>query len=261
MPGAAYAPHWEYDSGNARASCYDAAGNELLRIDSPNRKLAPYAKLDFSDIDVQAANTDGGVIKGGTSAAPITEDTPNLKFMSWYFDNGAGSGESVAEYVRLYVTGAAAGGIAGRFFTSVSDVTAATVRGGHISLSFGTSGKASGLAAALETTLHMPSGGGMAGTNCSLKVAINSDGASADPAGATEIAFLRVEAQGTQGGIDDLEDDGYLVSFQGFAPDADAAHIMSSVSLAELPAGTIGLRIKVGASVYYIPAVAQAQWN
>ncbi len=218
-------------------------------------------RIDLSGATIAAGNTDGGVIKAGTSSAPVTEDTANMKFVSLYFDDGATSGEAVGIYDRLYVTGAGGEGIALRAFGSVTDVAAGNARGAHISLSFGASGTVTGLGAALETTLHMPSGGGMAGTNTSLKVAINSDGTNADPAGATEISFVRIEAQGTQGGIDDLEDDGYFFSFQGFTADADASHMLSSTSLAELPTGTVGLRCKVGSTIYYLPLVAQTQWN
>lgn len=232
-----------------------------MATDNGSGGMALTGRLDLSGVAVDAANTDGGVIKAGTSAAPVTEDTANMKFVSLYFDDGATSGSAEGIYVRLYDTGAGKTSQALRAFTSVTDVTAGNARGSHISLSFGTSGKVSGLAAALETTLHMPSGGGMGGTNCSLKVAINADGAGSDPAGATEISFVRIEAQGTQAGIDDLEDDGYFFSFQGFTADNDATHMLSSVSLAELPAGTVGLRCKVGSSIYYLPLVAQAQWN
>lgn len=200
-------------------------------------------------------------IQYGSSTGRIDLATVGVTHWDNRWQYSQTSGTAYGFYNRLYVTGAGGGGDAGRFFTTVEDVAGSTARGAHISLSFGTGGSITGLGAALETTLHMPSGGGMAGTNTSLKVAINADGAGSDPAGATEISFVRVEAQGTQGGIDDLEDDGYFFSFQGFTPDADAAHMVSSVSLAELPPSTVGLRVKLGASVYYIPLVAQAQWN
>lgn len=38
MPGAAYAPHLEY-AGDGTATWYDAAGNIIFTIDSPNRKV------------------------------------------------------------------------------------------------------------------------------------------------------------------------------------------------------------------------------
>ena len=196
----------------------------------------------------------------GTSTDRNKIDTAGTNFFQQYAECAATSGDARGIYNRLYITGAGGGGESLRAFTTVENVAGATARGAHISLSFGASGSITGLGAALETTLHMPSGGGMAGTNCSLKVAINADGADADPAGATEISFIRIEAQGTQAGIDDLEDDGYFFSIQGFTADNDASHMLSSVSLAELPTN-VGIRVKIGASIYYIPCVAQAGWN
>jgi hypothetical protein len=51
------------------------------------------------------------------------------------------------------------------------------------------------------------------------------------------------------------------MSLQGWTAANGTAHAVSDTSLAELPAGSIGLRIKVGSSIYYIPAVAAAEWN
>jgi hypothetical protein len=223
--------------------------------------FTPTGRVDLSSVNPDASHTDGGVIKAGTSGAPVTEDTANFKFVSMYFDCGATSGDAQGLYNRLYITGAGGGGDALRAFGTVLDVAGATARGAHISLSYGASGTTTGMGAALETTLHMPSGGGMAGTNYSIKAAINADAAGSDPAGATTIAFMGFVAQGTQAGIDDLEDDAVLFDFQGFTADADATHLYSSTSLAELPTGTIGFRCKVGSALFYLPLVAQAQWN
>jgi hypothetical protein len=42
---------------------------------------------------------------------------------------------------------------------------------------------------------------------------------------------------------------------------ADTAKMISSVSLAELPAGTVGIAALVNGTRYYIPAVAATAWN
>ncbi|MCH7792139.1 MAG: hypothetical protein IID31_07665, partial [Planctomycetes bacterium] len=61
----------------------------------------------------------------------------------------------------------------------------------------------------------------MAGRVSSIKAAINADGASSDPAGGT-ISVFNVVAQGTQDGLDDLDDDCALFDFQGWAVDTAA---------------------------------------
>lgn len=58
-------------------------------------------RLDLSSVTIAAANTDGGVIKAGTSSARVTEDTAGMKFASFYWDCGATSGDDpVSDPVR-----------------------------------------------------------------------------------------------------------------------------------------------------------------
>lgn len=196
-----------YGATNGSYAMWDQSANALL--------LAGDARVDLSSCTLAAANTDGGVIKCGTSGAPVTEDTANMKFMSFYFDDGALSGEAVGQYLRLYVTGAGGEGIGGRFYTSVTDVAAGNARGAHISLSFGATGSVTGLGTALETTLHIPSGGGLAGTVSSMKAAINSDGAASDPVGA-RLSVFNVVSQGDATGMADVDTDAALFDFQGW---------------------------------------------
>ena len=66
----------------------------------------------------------------------------------------------------------------------------------------------------------------MSGTLAPLKAAINADGAAADPAGAT-VSFIQIAAQGTQGGIDDVDDDAYLFHFSGLT--AGAGHTIGAL--------------------------------
>lgn len=174
--------------------------------------FAGATRLDFSSANIASANTDGGIIRGGTSGAPITEDTANMKFISFYFDDGATSGEAVGIYDRLYVTGAAGEGIAMRAFCSVTDVAAGNARGAHLSLSFGTSGSVTGLGTAVEATLHIPSAGGLAGTVSAIKAAINSDGANSDPVGAV-LSLIHASNQGNATGAQDVDTDCFAINF------------------------------------------------
>jgi hypothetical protein len=216
--------------------------------------------LDFSSVDVAAANTDGGVMKAGTSSAPVTEDTANLKFISFYWKNGATSGDAQGLYNRLYVSGAGGGGDALRSFCTVSDVAAATVRGAHISLSFATSGSCTGLGTCLETTLHIPSGGGLAGTVSSIKAAVHSDDTGSDPVGSF-LSVFNVVSQGNATGMADVDTDCHLFDIDGFTAASGTTNMVSSTSLAELPGSSIGLRIHFDGNTYYIPAVIAAEWN
>ena len=219
-----------------------AVATTSLVLDSSGR-------LNLSDVTILAANTDGGVIKAGSSSAYVIKDTANMKFLSFYFDNGATSGDSRGMYLRLNITGIGGGGEALRAFGQVVDVAANTVRGAHISLSFGASGSVTGLGTALEATLHMPSGGGMAGTVSAIKAAINADAAGSDPAGAS-ISVFNVVAQGTQAGIDDLDDDCVLFNFQGWAVDTAAMLYDSTGTDPTNSDGSIRIRLPSGALAY-----------
>jgi hypothetical protein len=159
--------------------------------------------------------TAGSVMQAGTSATPLVDDTADAKFLSFYFDNGATSGDSRGIYLRQYITGAGGGGDAARFYQTVSNVAAATVRGAHISLDWGTTGSCTGLGAALETTLHIRSTAGMAGTIYSIKAAIHSDAATSDPVGAS-IAVFGVVNQGDSTGMVDVDTDACLFDFVGW---------------------------------------------
>lgn len=222
-------------------------------------KVNAGGRINLSANVLKSGNTDGGLLKAGTSASPVSCGTvASMKFDSRYVKSLAVSGEAVALYNRLYVAGAGGEGIALRSFCTVSDVAATNARGAHISLSFGSSGTVSGLGAALEATLHIPNDGSQAGTLCAIKAAIHSDGSSSDPAGA-QVSFFRVDNQGDATGAADVDTDAYLFDLQGFTPGAGS--MVDSTSLAELPANSIALKIRVGASVYYLPAVIAAQLN
>lgn len=200
-------------------------------------------RVDLSSVDVQSGDTDGGVIKAGTSSAPVTEDTANMKFLSFYFDDGATSGEAVGLYDRLYVTGAGAEGIAMRAFCSVVDVAAVNARGTHSSLSFGATGRVSGLGAALEATLHLGTGAGATGTLTAVNAAIDSPDAASDPAGATSLSVIRAANQGSA--KDDVDDDAVFIDFAGWTLGAghmiqtDTGNVDTLIKI-RLPDGSLG---------------------
>lgn len=88
---------------------------------------------------------DGLILGSGTSAAPKTSSTASKKFMSFYFQNSATSGESYGFYLKLTGSGIAGSITTGRIY-AYTNVAADTVQGAQISVGFGAAGKVSGLA-------------------------------------------------------------------------------------------------------------------
>ncbi len=202
---------------------------------------------------------------GGTSANPLTTSTADVKFIEFRCESTASSGDNRLLYMR-YALGGAGGGETLRALTKV-EANLGTAHGAHLSLGFvATAGgsECSGLGVACRGTLHIPNVASWAptGTYAAGMFEIYSDGSSSDPAGMTELAVLRLENAGDGTGKADVDTDAYLFSIQGFATAADSTKVIRTDSLAELnTANTIGLRIKVGSTVYYIPAVTAADWN
>jgi len=150
-------------------------------------------------------------------------------------------------YVRQYLSTAAIDGDAARFYGTVNNVAAGTARGAHISLSFGTSGTVTGLGVALECTLHIPNSATQAGTLAALKVAINSDGSTSDPAGSS-LSYIQVANQGDATGGADVDDDANLFEISG--------HTIGSGNMIEASTTEANyshsLRIKINSTLYYL---------
>lgn len=194
-------------------------------------------------------NPSGALLMGiGNSTLRATTSTADSKFLSFYVENSATSGDNRGMYLRLYHSGAGGGGEAARIFTTVQNVAAGTAHGAHVSLSFGTSGTVTGLGVAGRNTLHVPTAGAMAGTVSALQAEIYSDGSASDPAGATEISFIRVINDGNANGKADVDDDAFFFSAQGFT--SGAGNVFKTGAPTTLGAS---LRVKVGATTYYLP--------
>jgi hypothetical protein len=177
------------------------------------------------------------------------------------YANQNATGDTRAWYVRLYAKIAAASGDALRAFATVENVAASTYRGLHASLNFADTGTVTGLGAAIEATLHINNSGSAAGTLTSVKAAINADGAASDPAGATSLSYIRVENQGNATGMADIDTDATVIAFSGLTGASGVTNTISTTSLTELPAGSIGFRITYNGNTYYVPAVIAAEWN
>lgn len=195
-----------------------AAGDYVLH-DVGNKAFLLYgdARMDLSNCTIATANTDGGVIKCGTSSSRVVEDTADMKFLAFYFDNGATSGDNRGMYLRQYLTGAGGGGEAARIFTTVEDVAGGTAHGAHISLNFGSTGSVTGLGIAMRATLQLANQAysGLGGTYAAIMGEIWSDGATTDPVGVTRISLVRLGVTGNATGIADVDDDAYMIELTG----------------------------------------------
>jgi len=190
----------------------------------------------------------------------------SFKGINARFTSTAASGDIRAGYLALYLT--ADGTTHGEALRAITYVEAniSTARGAHITLDFtdtaGGAAECSGLGLALGATLMIPDVAAWAptGTYAAIQAEIYSWGTDSDPAGMTELSFIRMANSGGTGKAD-VDTDACIWSFAGFTPAADAAHAISSTSLAELPGSSIGFQVKVDGAIYFIPAVIAAEWN
>jgi len=220
--------------------------------------------LDAGDGAVAA---DAVLMGVGTTGSPSTSATANAKFIELRASTtAAASSDARGIYVRFAFDGehASAGGEAIRGLSVVNE-NIGTAHGAHFGLAFKAEAGGSecaGLGVGLRGTLQIPAiaSWAPAGTYAAGMFEIYSDSSASDPAGMTELSVLRLCNSGNATGAADVDTDAHIFSIQGFTAAADTTSALSSVSLAELPT-CIGIRVKVGASLYYIPAVAVAGWN
>jgi hypothetical protein len=218
---------------------YNTSGNRQRRFEIGNAVLT------------QEGGASSALLHGlGNSTTRTKSGTANAKFISYYTEGNANG--IYGFYYRHYVSTAATSQDAARFYATVNDVAAATVRGIHVSLSQGTTGSVTGLGAAIEATLHINTSGSAAGTLYGVKSAINSEGAASDPAGVTTLAYFAAVNQGDTTGGADVDDDAVLLDITGhtIANGNLIEAVGTAYALAEL---THSIRIKAGGTLYYIP--------
>jgi len=247
--------------GNGTLNCdvrFLAAANDYWQFDASDVALECMGecRLDFTGATIAAANVDGGIIKGGASGARIVEDTASMKFVSFYFDDGATSGTAVGIYDRLYVTGAAGSGTALRAYTTVEDVAGATADGAQISLSFGATGTVTGQGTAVRATLQLPDKAGLTGYLSAVDAVVWSDGATTDPVGSRLAVYRATNAGNTTGGAD-VDTDAALVDFVGWT--VSNGNLISAAGNEPTWGGKthqIRCRLPDGTPVYLVAVVA-----
>ncbi len=195
------------------------------------------------------------MVLAGTSSARIITSIANVKFLQYYLETTATSGDNRGMYLRFYLSGAGSGGEAARLFTTINDVACGTAHGAHISLSFASSGELSGLGIAGRNTLHIPDDAGWTGgTLAALQAEIYSDGDASDPDGVTELSFIRVINGGNSNGKADVDTDAVLFSIQGLT--AGTGKLQEVGTGMGTVTGT--LKIKIGAALAYLPYYSAA---
>ncbi len=199
-------------SYNGFKKIFDSTYSELAVLSKGQKRF----ELGNATLTQEGASTAALLMGMGTSTTTCKTGTAGKNFLGFWTESSATSGDSRGIYCRNYLSGAGGGGETGRFYTTVKDVAAANANGVHCSLDFGTSGTVTGLGCAGKFTLHVPSGGAVAGTVCAIEAEIWSDAATSDPAGATSISFIRFSNSGDTTGDDDVETDAVLFDLAGF---------------------------------------------
>jgi hypothetical protein len=218
-------------------------------------KFVGDARLDFTGNTILAANTDGGIIKGGAAgASAIVQDTADMKFVSFYFDDGATSGEARGIYDCLYVTGTGGSGTALRALCDVTNVVAVDARGAHISLSFGATGTVSGSGQALTLTLHVPDDATQTGTLSALTTEIYSEGDTSDPAGSV-LSCWRASSMGGAG-HDDVDTDCSLIHIDSGFTVGDGLMVAKKAAGTAMPNAVYSVKVRMPDGVAYLYAGA-----
>lgn len=215
-----------------------------------------------------AANSVGLLLGGGTNNNPNLSAVASTNFIDFRMANSATSGDNRGAYLRLALTGEGTGG--GETLRALTNVGAnlGTAHGAHISLSFAAEAggsETSGLGAAVRGTTHIPNVASWAptGTVYAGMLELYSDGSSSDPAGLTELAVLCLSNSGDATGKADVDTDAFVLSIQGFTAATGVTNAISNTSPSELDmtSSALGIRVKIGAGTYYIPAIPAADWN
>lgn len=217
-----------------------------------------------------ASCTDGTVIRMGTSGTPLSDaQNDGAGFVVGYFTTSHTSGWPAGMYLSTTCTGAG-GNVTGAEGDVYLSAVLANATGIESFLGLNAAGGISGHAAACQATIDyyngaLPNSGGayMAG-----RFNIKGEGSNCDPTKAIRIACVELQTQGTFKSNCDFEKHaaGYAIYINGFTAASGVTNILSSTSLAELPSGTLGLRVGVGAdgaagTAYYIPLVVATEWN
>jgi len=201
-------------------------------------------KIGLYNIGSAAASASGLLMGIGTSANPAATATPDAKFIEVRAKTTAPSGDNRLAYLRYDIDGAT-GGECIRAFTKVTNASATTVRGAHISIDFALAGTVSGFGAGVDAQVLLPNDA-LASTVTALNAELYSAGSSSSVTGGTA-SFIRCVAGGDATGAATVDTSGYLMSIQGLTA---ASHKLFQANTAT--AASHALRILIGSTPYYI---------
>ena len=216
------------------------------------------SKINLPLIGAGAAASASGLLLGvGTSANPVTTATVDAKWLEIRAQTTATSGDNRLAYLRYDINGAAAGGECVRAFTDLT-AAASTAHGAHISLQAGDTGYISGLGVGVRAQLYVKDAAVAAGgTYYGAQAEIYSAGSSSSLAAVTKHAVFSIAATGDATGMATVLN---ALAVDGTSA-GDTTKMISSVSLDELPSGTVGIAAIINNTRYYIPAVVVAEWD
>lgn len=241
---------------NVHANLFDLAAIGVIEAGKAVTADAN-GKIGLVRLGSAAASASGLLMGVGTTANPAATSTAGANMIEVRAKTTATSGDNRLGYFRYDVGGAGASGDCLRAFT---DLTAAadTARGAHISLQAGATGYVTGLGIGVDAQLYVKNEAVAAnGTYYAAQSDVYFAGATGSLAAVTKHAIHHF---GTSGNAT-----GQATCVNVWAVDATAAadttKAISSVSLAELPAGTVGIAVLINGTRYYIPAVAATAWN
>lgn len=210
------------------------------------------AMINFLRIIRAGFDSDGRIVMG-TATAPLTVNTASYKFNQMYLQNGATSGTSVGLYIREYLTGAGGSNALVRIYSDVVGVAASTAQGIQCTLGFGEStatGNVTGLGVAGRFQIGLANiAYPGTGTIAAVQAEIYSFGANADPAG-NAIALYAAVNDGTQAGMDDVDDDAVLFHLRGWT--IGDGNMIASKTAGTCPNVVESIRIKTPNGLRYI---------
>lgn len=204
----------------------------------------------------------------GLAAVPVVQDITG-NHLEAHFDNGATSGWPCGCFVETDLTAAGGNFTAGQF-DAVLTAAKGTVTGIENWMQINTSGRVTGSCRSVQGTIDFSNESkGSGGNYAAACFNIKGQGTSVNISGSQRVQCIELKTEGTfpntTSGFQ-KKAAGYAIYINGFTSAAGVGSILSSTSLAELPAGTLGLRVGVGGdgdagAAYYIPLVVASQWN
>jgi hypothetical protein len=203
------------------------------------------------ELDNGSGGKSGAILLGSGTEADRTEVTAaDAKFLKFYLETKATSGDNRGMYLGFWLGGAGGGGEALRNRTVVA-AACGTAHGGHSGLEFGASGSVSGLACGHRATLMGKNAAAFA-TLCGGMSELWADGDATDWTAATEHSIHRFVNGGV--GSTGPATAANVWAFAGLSTGSNKQ--FCTVSISNLNEFTKSLRVVVNGTAYLVPLKA-----